>query len=104
MAGDTGSVATSTHKATLMHEFILVDLTTQMHYLPRSMQTWPRERVLAWLRVWGDVWKIDSVGPYETPNAFAFRSWCGRWTNCELTTDGRMYIPGTRVKAWADEE
>jgi hypothetical protein len=86
-----------------MREFLLVDLTTQMPYLPRRMQPWPRERVLAWLHVWGEVWKVEPFGPYDRPEAYAFRSWVGCWTNFELTDDGRMSIPGTRVKAWEDE-
>ena len=81
----------------------MIDLVTQMPYLPRRMQTWPRERVLAWLRVWGEVWKVEPTGPYDMPNAYTFRSWVGRWTYCELTEDGRFFIPGTRVAAWEDD-
>jgi hypothetical protein len=86
-----------------MHEFVLVDLTTQMPYVPRRMQTWPREQVLAWLRAWGEIWKIDSIGPYATPDRYCFRSWWGCWTFFGLTDDGRMFIPGTHVEAWTDE-
>jgi hypothetical protein len=48
-----------------MTEFILVDLRTQMPYLPCEMRAWGRERILRWLRVYGEViWHGDPDNEY----------------------------------------
>jgi hypothetical protein len=52
-----------------MREFILIDLQTQMPYLPQAMRDWPRERILAWLRVWGEVRRLVDFPWYvHSPN------------------------------------
>lgn len=85
--------ATKERKSPSLREFVLIDLTTQMPYLPAFTREWPRERLLAWLRVWGEVYKIET--PYSTPDDgwFAFRSWIGLMTPFVLSSDGHMYIP-----------
>jgi hypothetical protein len=79
-----------------------VDLATQMPFLPQYARAWPRERLLAWLRVWGEVWQVEWPQGMSDKDTYTFRSWVGRWTGFVLTDDGRMFIPGTRVRAWPD--
>lgn len=93
-------------KTRRMQEFILVDLATQMPYLPDTARTWPRERLLAWLRVWGEVLKLE--WPQSPPDggdssSYMFRSWSGPSTPFALTQDGHMFIRGTWIRAWPDD-
>lgn len=89
----------------MAREFILVDLYTQMPYLPRVARTWPRDRLLAWLSVWGEVRAIDYPPELTSPDrqTFAFRSWVGLYASFVLTNDGRMIVPGARARAWPDD-
>jgi hypothetical protein len=41
-----------------MRHFVLIDLYSQMPYLPQEMRFWPRERVLLWMRQYGEVGQI----------------------------------------------
>jgi hypothetical protein len=90
-----------------MRDFIWIDLTTLMLYLPDEMRNWTRERILAWLSIWGDVRRMPDEYhvPSHLQNAnrdlYGFRSWCGRVTGFILTEDGRMRISGTSIKAWS---
>lgn len=88
-----------------MREFVLIDLGRQMPYLPRAMQAWPGDRLLAWLSVWGQVHEAHELERWSTPDRrlYVFRSWVGLWTGFVLTGDGRMFIPGTGIAAWRDE-
>lgn len=38
-----------------MRYFVLLDLRTQAEMLPPEMQTWPQERFLSWLGLFGEV-------------------------------------------------
>jgi hypothetical protein len=38
-----------------MRPFILLDLYSQADYIPPEMRTWPRQRVLDWMRQFGEV-------------------------------------------------
>jgi hypothetical protein len=78
-----------------MAEFILIDLQTQMPYLPAYMRTWPRERFLDWLRLYGEVYH-----PEHMKDRYTFRSWSGRWTYFDYLESGELFIPDTRVGAW----
>jgi hypothetical protein len=88
----------------MVREFVLVDLYTQMPYLPRVARTWSYDRFLAWLRVWGEIREIEyppelfAVGR----RTFAFRSWVGLYANFVLTDDGQMFVPGSRLRAWPE--
>jgi hypothetical protein len=96
-----------------MRRFHLVDLYSQMPYLPAEMRDWPREHVLAWMGLWGDVWQLGLNG---TPNyqrlaagdvvsaqsdTFFFRSWIG----CDLVFTypgpGILYKPGYLPQGWS---
>lgn len=81
-------------------EFILIDLTTQMRFLPQVVRTWPRERLLAWLRVWGEVDEVTRMGRRQVKDTYAFCSWVGRRTTFTLTDDGRLYLLGISGWAW----
>jgi len=85
-----------------LREFTLVDLTTQMPYLPTFIRTWPRDRLLAWLSVWGEVHKLEGTPGAEGADTYTFQSWVGRWTPFVLTQDGRMFIPATPIRAWPE--
>jgi hypothetical protein len=89
-----------------MREFILIDLQTQMPYLPQTMRDWQRKRILAWMRVWGEVrWygELPWHGPLTDSkrDLYGFYSWCGLTTGFILTEDRRMFIPGTGIKEWS---
>jgi hypothetical protein len=76
-------------------DFILIDLQTQMPYLPEYMRTWSRERLLDWMRQFGEV--------HQSPKDegwYSFRSWVGRWASFVLSEAGELYIPGTYIRAW----
>ncbi len=100
-----------------MREFHLINLATQMPYLPRFLQAWAPERIIAWLKVYGEVrnlaeWyrELTDLHPenrfYRDPGQFNttynFRSWWGQDTTFVLE-DGRMYIPGRRIEAWQEQ-
>ncbi len=89
-------------KSRRMHEFILVDLATQMPYIPDIARTWPRERILAWLRVWGEVHKVEWP-QVSSDDDYTFCSWVGCSTPFVLTQDGRMFIRGTLIRAWPED-
>ncbi len=55
-----------------MQEFILVDLAAQMPFLPRYARAWPRERLLAWLRVWGEVWQVEWPQGMSDKDSYTF--------------------------------
>jgi len=83
-----------------LREFVLIDLTSQMPYIPRHVRDWPRERLLAWLRVWGDVDPIPTRYLEPAYDTYCFRSWLGLSMTFALTDSGRMFIPGTAIEAW----
>jgi hypothetical protein len=83
-----------------VREFVLIDLQSQLPYLPPRMRTWPRERLLRWLAVWGEVRKIEQLS-YPDADTYSFGSWIGLRTGFILTHDGRMFIPGTTIEAWS---
>jgi len=107
-----------------MAEFILVDLRSQMPYLPRIMRTWERERILRWLRVHGEVvWHGDPdkdyvrylqarlrAGQRHDPDSLSLlqaardtsslRPLYGLWTSFVLRKSGELFIPGTGIRAW----
>lgn len=89
-------------EAAPLKEFILVDLTTQMPYLPLSARAWPRERLFAWLRVWGEVQMFEWTQSNSSDDTYTFRSWVGLTTTFVLTQDGRMFIPSTSIYAWPE--
>jgi hypothetical protein len=104
VASSTISRATERSRSPKPREFILIDLATQMPYLPRSAKEWPRERMLAWLRVWGEVEVMEPrTGVYDK-DRYTFRSWAGRWTWFVLTEDGDLFIPGLNIQAWPEPE
>ena len=95
-----------------MAEFVLIDLYQQLPFLPAQMETWSRERVLRWLRVYGEVRHI--VDPFDVNenrerlswfrDTYYFRSWVGLQTGFVLRGPGDLFIPGTRQRAWAQSE
>jgi hypothetical protein len=86
-----------------MREFVLVDLQTQMPFLPREMREWPRERLLGWLRFYGEVREVKQPWGYDEQQTYVFQSWVGLHTAFVLTNSGEMFIPGTRIEAWRGE-
>jgi len=88
-----------------VRSFTLVDLVSQAEYIPRDVRAWPRERILAWLAQYGEVWRIE-VWPIpvhlDDGNDFFFRSWIGCETGFRLTEDGSMALVGDHfmVPVW----
>lgn len=85
-----------------VREFILVDLRTQMPYIPREARDWPHERLLSWLRVWGEIESVTLRFPQPGEDVYRFHSWAGCVTPFTLTDDGRMFIPMTTIEAWVE--
>jgi hypothetical protein len=93
-----------------MREFILIDLRTQMPYLPASMQTWSRKRFLDWLHLYGDVSRYRDLSGYWTEvhdywnDWYSFTSWIGLWTPFTLhetdSGDLSLHVSGTGIRAW----
>ena len=98
-------------------QFILVDLRSQMPYLPRYMKAWSRPRLLAWMRTYGTVDALEAPDDEYTqrlmkwdrehgrpgvprPNRYFFRSWSGLSTVFVLTEDLELYIPDSLIRAW----
>jgi hypothetical protein len=72
-----------------MRPFILLDLNSQADFIPREVRVWPRQRVVAWLRQFGD------VREWSTPfgeTAAVFRTPTGLTTTFMLTDEGRLKI------------
>ena len=78
-----------------MASFVLVDLRSQLHYLPAAMRSWTRQQVLQWLQHYGEVRHSTNF-----PDTYFFRSWCGLETPFTLTEDNHLSIPGILVEAW----
>jgi|GEM_PF-6856307 len=38
-----------------MREFVLIDLRSQMPFLPLFMKKWRRNKLLAWLKIYGEL-------------------------------------------------
>ena len=72
-----------------MRPFILLDLYSQRDFIPREVRTWPRQRVLGWLRLFGEVWEWPL--PYGGMAA-AFRAPSGLTTIFILTDEGKLSI------------
>ena len=87
-----------------MREFVLLDLNTQMPYLPRFMKEWPREEILRWLRLYGEVKESNRAHTPSYPgmlmDVYYFRSRHGPQCGFILQERGAMFIPGTRTCAW----
>lgn len=89
-----------------MREFVLVDLRSQLPYLPRFMQLWTRGQVLEWLRLYGQVYIPDSEHTLSDPDllrdVYYFRSWCGLESPFVLAESLELYIPSSAIRAWND--
>jgi hypothetical protein len=93
-----------------MTAFVLIDLYQQLPFLPPQMKTWSRERMLRWLRVYGEVGPV--VDPFEANasderrswfrDAYQFRSWVGLQTGFVLRGPGDLFIPGIGMRAWVN--
>lgn len=100
--GDYYTHALRAGRSGRLREFVLIDLTSQMPYIPREARDWPRERLLSWLRVWGDVVMLDIPPARLGEDMYWFRSWSGCSTTFALSTEGHLFIPGTAGWAWGE--
>jgi hypothetical protein len=57
-----------------MRPFVLIDLWSQASYLPREVRSWPWERFVSWLELFGQVDRVET--PTED-DAFVFISAAG---------------------------
>jgi hypothetical protein len=72
-----------------MQLFILLDLSSQADCIPPEVRAWPRQRVLDWMRQYGEVreWPLPFTG-----TASEFRAPTGLATTFVLTEDGKLSI------------
>jgi hypothetical protein len=98
-----------------MSEFVLIDLRSQITFLPRQMRTWPREHILGWLRIYGEVHPLgdpskalnERLSPEHMrlfQDTYIFRSWVGLQTGVVIRGPGDLFIPGTPLRAWMAPE
>ena len=74
-----------------MRPFILLDLTSQAEFIPHEVRTWPRQRVLAWLRQYGEV--QDGWPRYGGDEMITeFRAASGLTTDFILSDEGKFSI------------
>ena len=80
-----------------MRPFILLDLYSQAGCIPPEVRTWPRQRVLNWMRQYGEVreWPLPSG---ET--AAQFQAPTGLATTFVLTEDGKLSIYLGSIPCW----
>jgi hypothetical protein len=72
-----------------MRPFILLDLNSQADFIPREVRTWPRQRVVSWLRQFGEV--VEWTNPAgQTVARFTART--GLTTTFILTDEGKLKI------------
>jgi len=57
-----------------MRPFVLIDLWSQANYLPREVRSWPWERFVCWLELFG---QVDRVEAPAVDDAFYFISAAG---------------------------
>lgn len=76
-----------------MREFILVDLESQIAFLPSEIRRQPREHFLYWMRQYGEVWEIERNRRPDV-RAYSFRSWVGLRAGFALMDDGRLRLRG----------
>ena len=98
-------------------QFTLIDLRSQVPFLPRYMKMWSRPRLLAWMRNYGTVDAVDAPEAEYTqrmmkwerdhgiprvplPNRYFFCSWSGLSTILVLTEDMELFIPDSLIRAW----
>jgi hypothetical protein len=72
-----------------MRPFILLDLHSQADYIPHEVRTWPRDRVVTWLRQFGDVreWTLPTghiAAQFQAPT--------GLECTFILTDEGRLSL------------
>jgi hypothetical protein len=61
------------------------------------------QRLLVWLRVWGEVRRRESkILATSGGDTYDFLSWSGSRTTFILMPDGRMFVPGTSIRAWPE--
>jgi len=81
-----------------MRPFILLDLSSQAAHIPSEVRTWSRQRVLDWMRQYGEVreWPLHVGGM-----ASEFRAPTGLATTFVLTEDGTLsiYLGEHRMRA-----
>lgn len=95
-----------------MRYFVLVDLMTQAEFLPPEMQTWSQERVLSWLRLFGEVtprlidWAVKYGYADHPITVWLFRSLSGREAHFVVSKSNQfaLLIAGARVyQLWGEE-
>jgi hypothetical protein len=98
-----------------MRYFVLLDLLTQADYLPPEMQTWPQERFLSWLRLFGEVlpWPLPRFSalmaathrlPDRIVMTWLFRAPTGRETHFVISKRGQFAIFTPNVhQIWGEE-
>lgn len=84
-------------------EFMLLDLATQMRFLPQFVRTWSQEQLFAWLRVWGEVEQLTGMAGRPLKDTYSFRSWAGPQTTFVLKDYGGLFIPVTSGWTWPSD-
>ncbi len=76
-----------------MHDFVLVDLRSQIEFLPQQVRNGSQEAFLRWLGQHGEV----SEWSHQDSTFYSFRSWWGIETNFIFPRDGDIYVQGKYV-------
>jgi hypothetical protein len=101
-----------------MREFHLIDLSTQLTYLPHFMREWNMDEILSWLKIYGEVIDLQRLvvedrerthsdfveGLHRSPiewynNHYIFRSWWG-FSTTFILSPGNIILSHGYQSAW----
>ncbi len=76
-------------------EFVVIDLYSQLDAVNAHIKGWDRQRILMWLRLFGEVSGPFQLGMAET---LVFRSVCARTTGFYFNEQNEILIPGRKKR------
>lgn len=84
-----------------MHVFILIDLRSQIEFIPQNIRNGSQEAFLIWLSQHGEVREWIGRGEWEWDRRnytfYSFRSWWGIEHTFTFPADGDIYVQGKYV-------
>ncbi len=90
-----------------MHIFVLIDLISQIRYIPQRVRT-PPETFLAWLAHHGEVSRVEfsNRAAVSYPPAYRFRSQWGLEAAFTFDAEGRLFFIGDHYtrEAWLSHD
>jgi hypothetical protein len=67
---------------------VLVDLLSQRHAVEKYVESWPPDKVLAWMRQYGTVWEPRA----DALQLYLFRSWAGLESHFYFKNDHKLCV------------